>query len=280
MLNGKPFSGKGIIITGGGSGLGLQMANTLGSYGAVIHIISRDQEKLNKARNSLKDKSIECFTYSSDIRDFDKIKEIVNKMMNDHEISGLINNAAGNFISRTEDLSMNGFLTVLNIVLTGSINITLEVGKRWIKDGKRGNILSILATYVDTGSPYVVPSATAKSGLQAFTRSIAAEWGPKGIRANGIAPGPFKTDGAWKNLIPGDEAENLMINRNPMRRLGRKEEIGELAAYLMSDAAEYMNGETIRIDGGEYINSAAQFSRLSMLPDSMWEEMKERRNKK
>ena len=280
MLNGKPFSGKGMIITGGGSGLGLQMANTLGSYGAVIHIISRDQEKLNKARNSLKENGIECFTYSSDIRDFDKIKEIVNKMMSEHEISGLINNAAGNFISRTEDLSMNGFLAVLNIVLTGSINITLEVGKRWIKDGKRGNILSILATYVDTGSPYVVPSATAKSGLQAFTRSIAAEWGPKGIRANGIAPGPFKTDGAWKNLIPGDEAENLMVNRNPMRRLGRKEEIGELAAYLMSDAAEYINGETIRIDGGEYINSASQFSMLSMLPDSMWEEMKERRNKK
>ena len=280
MLNGKTFSGKGIIITGGGSGLGLQMANTLGSYGALIHIISRDQEKLNKARNSLKEKDIECFTYSSDIRDYDKIKEIVDKMMNEHEISGLINNAAGNFISRTEDLSMNGFLAVLNIVLTGSINITLEVGKRWIKDGKRGNILSILATYVDTSSPYVVPSATAKSGLQAFTRSIAAEWGPKGIRANGIAPGPFKTDGAWKNLIPGDEAENLMVNRNPMRRLGKKEEIGELAAYLMSDAAEYINGETIRIDGGEYINSAAQFSMLSMLPDSMWEEMKERRNKK
>ena len=280
MLDGKLFSDKGIIITGGGSGLGLQMANTLGSYGAVIHIISRDQEKLNNARNSLKEKGIESFTYSSDIRDFDKIKEIVNKMMNEHEISGLINNASGTFISRTEDLSMNGFLAVLNIVLTGSINITLEVGKRWIKDGKRGNILSILATYVDTGSPYVVPSATAKSGLQAFTRSIAAEWGPKGIRANGIAPGPFKTDGAWKNLIPGDEAENLMVNRNPMRRLGKKEEIGELAAYLMSDAAEYINGETIRIDGGEYINSASQFSMLSMLPDSMWEEMKERRNKK
>jgi NAD(P)-dependent dehydrogenase (short-subunit alcohol dehydrogenase family) len=280
MLSGKPFSGKGIIITGGGSGLGLQMAHTLGSYGAVIHIIGRDQEKLNNAGNTLREKGIECFTYSSDIRDFEKIKDIVDTMMKEHEISGLINNAAGNFISRTEDLSLNGFLAVLNIVLTGSINITLEVGKRWIKDGKRGNILSILATYVDTGSPYVVPSATAKSGLQAFTRSIAAEWGPKGIRANGIAPGPFKTDGAWKNLIPGDEAENLMVNRNPMRRLGKKEEIGELAAYLMSDAAEYINGETIRIDGGEYINSASQFSMLSMLPDSMWEEMKERRNKK
>ena len=280
MLSGKPFSGKGIIITGGGSGLGLQMAHNFGSYGAVIHIISRDQEKLNNAGNTLREKGIECFTYSSDIRDFDKIKEIVDTMMKDHEISGLINNAAGNFISRTEDLSMNAFLSVINIVLMGSINITLEVGKRWIMEGKKGSILSILATYVDSGSPYVIPSATAKSGLQAFTRSIAAEWGPKGIRANGIAPGPFKTDGAWKNLIPGDAAENIMIERNPMRRLGRKEEIGELAAYLMSDAAEYINGETIRIDGGEYINSAAQFSMLSMLPDAMWEEMKERRKKK
>ena len=280
MLGGKPFSGKGIIITGGGSGLGLQMAHNFGSYGAVIHIISRDQEKLNNAENTLREKGIECFTYSSDIRNFDKIKDIVDTMMKDHEISGLINNAAGNFISRTEDLSMNAFLSVINIVLMGSINITLEVGKRWIKEGKKGSILSILATYVDSGSPYVVPSATAKSGLQAFTRSIAAEWGPKGIRANGIAPGPFKTDGAWKNLIPGDAAENIMIERNPMRRLGRKEEIGELAAYLMSDAAEYINGETIRIDGGEYINSAAQFSMLSMLPDAMWDEMKERRKKK
>ena len=280
MLSGKPFSGKGIIITGGGSGLGLQMAHTLGSYGAVIHIIGRDQEKLNNAGNTLREKGIECSTYSSDIRDFEKIKDIVDTMMKDHEISGLINNAAGNFISRTEDLSMNAFLSVINIVLTGSINITLEVGKRWIKEGKKGSILSILATYVDSGSPYVVPSATAKSGLQAFTRSIAAEWAPKGIRANGIAPGPFKTDGAWKNLIPGDAAENIMIERNPMRRLGRKEEIGELAAYLMSDAAEYINGETIRIDGGEYINSAAQFSMLSRLPDAMWEDMRERRKKK
>ena len=200
--------------------------------------------------------------------------------MKDHEISGLINNAAGNFISRTEDLSMNAFLAVINIVLTGSINITLEVGKNWIKEGKKGSILSILATYVDSGSPYVVPSATAKSGLQAFTRSIATEWAPKGIRANGIAPGPFKTEGAWKNLIPDDMAENVMIQRNPMRRLGKKEEIGELAAYLMSDAAEFINGETIRIDGGEFIQGAAQFSMLSMLPDSMWEQMKERRNKK
>ena len=280
MLSGKPFSGKGIIITGGGSGLGLQMANTIGSYGGVIHIISRDKEKLDRAKNMLKENSIECFTYSSDIRDFDKIKDIVQKMMHEHEISGLINNAAGNFISRTEDLSMNAFLSVINIVLTGSINITLEVGKNWIKEGRKGSILSILATYVDSGSPYVVPSATAKSGLQAFTRSIATEWGPKGIRANGIAPGPFKTEGAWKNLIPGDMAENFMIERNPMRRLGKKEEIGELAAFLMSDAAEYINGETIRIDGGEYNKGAAQFSMLSMLPDSMWEEMKERRNRK
>ena len=280
MLSGKPFSGKGIIITGGGSGLGLQMAKTMGSYGAVIHIISRDREKLDRANNMLKEHGIECFTYSSDIRDYEKIKEIVQNMMKDHEISGLINNAAGNFISRTEDLSMNAFLAVINIVLTGSINITLEVGKNWIKEGKKGSILSILATYVDSGSPYVVPSATAKSGLQAFTRSIATEWAPKGIRANGIAPGPFKTEGAWKNLIPDDMAENVMILRNPMRRLGKKEEIGELAAYLMSDAAEFINGETIRIDGGEFIQGAAQFSMLSMLPDSMWEQMKERRNKK
>lgn len=280
MLSGKPFSGKGIIITGGGSGLGLQMAKTMGSYGAVIHIISRDREKLDRANNMLKEHGIECFTYSSDIRDYEKIKEIVQNMMKDHEISGLINNAAGNFISRTEDLSMNAFLAVINIVLTGSINITLEVGKNWIKEGKKGSILSILATYVDSGSPYVVPSATAKSGLQAFTRSIATEWAPKGIRANGIAPGPFKTEGAWKNLIPDDMAENVMIQRNPMRRLGKKEEIGELAAYLMSDAAEFINGETIRIDGGEFIQGAAQFSMLSMLPDSMWEQMKERRNKK
>ena len=280
MLSGKPFSGKGIIITGGGSGLGLQMAKTLGSYGAAIHIISRDLEKLDRAKNMLKENGIECFTYSSDIRDYEKIKEIVQNMMKNHEISGLINNAAGNFISRTEDLSMNAFLAVINIVLTGSINITLEVGKNWIKEGKKGSILSILATYVDSGSPYVAPSATAKSGLQAFTRSIATEWAPKGIRANGIAPGPFKTEGAWKNLIPDDMAENVMIQRNPMRRLGKKEEIGELAAYLMSDAAEFINGETIRIDGGEFIQGAAQFSMLSMLPDSVWEQMKERRNKK
>lgn len=280
MLSGSPFKGKIYLITGGGSGLGLEISKTLSYYGAGIYIIGRDEEKLAKAKTQIEENGNECNYFSVDIRDYEAVRKIVDDIFSSYGIDGLVNNAAGNFISRTEDLSMNAFLSVINIVLNGSINITLEAGKKWIENKRKGTVLSILTTYAETGSGFVVPSAAAKGGLSAFTKSIAVEWGPKGIRANGIAPGPFKTEGAWKNLIPDQSFEDYLVNKNPMRRLGNTKEISELAAFLLSDYSSFINGEVIRIDGGEFLRGAGEFNDLSMLSDDQWENLRSRRNKK
>ncbi|MGP6239659.1 SDR family oxidoreductase [Cuniculiplasma sp. SKW4] len=280
MLSGSPFKGKFYLITGGGSGLGLEISKTLSSYGAGTYILGRDEEKLAKAKNQIEEYGNECNYFSVDIRDYEAVRKIVDDIFSSYGIDGLINNAAGNFISRTEDLSMNAFLSVINIVLNGSINITLEAAKKWIENKRKGTVLSILTTYAETGSGFVIPSAAAKGGLSAFTKSIAVEWGPKGIRANGIAPGPFKTEGAWKNLIPDQSFEDYLINKNPMKRLGNTKEISELAAFLLSDYSSFINGEVIRIDGGEFLRGAGQFNDLSMLSEDQWEKIRSRRNKK
>ncbi len=280
MLEGRPFKGKFYLITGGGSGLGLEISKTLASYGAGIYIIGRDKEKLSRAKSQIEDLGSECGYFSVDIREYETVRGIIDNVFSSYGIDGLVNNAAGNFISRTEDLSMNAFLSVINIVLNGSINITLETGKKWIEKKRKGSVLSILTTYAETGSGFVVPSAAAKGGLNAFTKSIAVEWGPKGIRANGIAPGPFKTEGAWKNLIPDQSFEDYLVNKNPMKRLGNVEEIAELAAFLLSDYSSFINGEVIRIDGGEFLKGSGQFNDLSILSDEQWENLKSRREKK
>ncbi|MGP6207829.1 SDR family oxidoreductase [Cuniculiplasma sp. SKW3] len=280
MLGGTPFKGKFYLITGGGSGLGLEISKTLASYGAGIYILGRDREKLEKAKSQIVDLSAECDFFSVDIREYETVRKIIDDLFLSYGIDGLVNNAAGNFISKTEDLSMNAFLSVINIVLNGSINITLEAAKKWIENKRKGTVLSILTTYAETGSGFVIPSAAAKGGLSAFTKSIAVEWGPKGIRANGIAPGPFKTEGAWKNLIPDQSFEDYLINKNPMKRLGNTKEISELAAFLLSDYSSFINGEVIRIDGGEFLRGAGQFNDLSMLSEDQWEKIRSRRNKK
>ncbi|MCL4345960.1 MAG: SDR family oxidoreductase [Candidatus Thermoplasmatota archaeon] len=280
MLSGAPFKGKFYMITGGGSGLGLEISRRLASYGAGIYILGRDREKLVKAKSLVEESGSECNYFPVDIRDYEDVRKIIDDIFSSSGIDGLVNNAAGNFISRTEDLSMNAFLSVINIVLNGSINITLETGKKWIESGRKGAVVSILTTYAETGSGYVIPSAAAKGGLNAFTRSIAVEWGPKGIRANGIAPGPFKTEGAWKNLIPDQSFEDYLVNKNPMKRLGNTGEISELASFLLSDYSSFINGEVIRIDGGEFLRGSGQFNDLSMLPDDAWEKMRMRKDKK
>ncbi len=279
MLSGSPFKGKFYMVTGGGSGLGLEISRKLASYGANIYILGRDREKLAGAKKIIEESGTECNFFPVDIREYEQVRKIVDDIFSSSGMDGLVNNAAGNFISRTEDLSMNAFLSVINIVMNGSINITLETGKKWIENKRKGVVLSILTTYAETGSAYVIPSAAAKGGLSTFTKSIAVEWGPKGIRANGIAPGPFKTEGAWKNLIPDQSFEDYLIKKNPSRRIGTTEEISELAAYLLSDFSSFINGEVIRIDGGEYLRGAGEFNDLSMLPDDVWDRMKERRKK-
>jgi NAD(P)-dependent dehydrogenase (short-subunit alcohol dehydrogenase family) len=280
MMNGKPFAGKIVLISGGATGLGLAMARKIGSYGAIIVILSRNEERLNDAVESLKKEGISAHYYVCDVRDHAKVDETVQEIWSGlGPINCLINNAAGNFISRTEDLSVKAFESVIGIVLMGTIHLSLSIGKRWIREKINGNILNITTTYSWTGSGYVTPSAAAKGGVTAFTRSLASEWGPKGIRVNAIAPGPFKTEGAWKRLVPTEVVEKEMTKRVPLGRLGQPEEISELAAYLLSDYSGYINGDIVTIDGGEWIYGGGQFNQLSTLPDEFWESLKESRKK-
>ena len=280
MMNGKPFADKIVLISGGATGLGLAMAKKIGSYGATMAILSRNEERLNEAVESMKKEGINAHYYVCDVRDHEKVEETVQDIWKGlGPINCLINNAAGNFISRTEDLSVKAFESVIGIVLMGTIHLSLSVGKMWIKEKMKGNILNITTTYSWTGSGYVTPSAAAKGGITAFTRSLASEWGSKGIRVNAIAPGPFKTEGAWKRLVPSEMVEKEMTKRVPLARLGQPEEISELAAYLLSDYSGYINGDIVTIDGGEWIYGGGQFNQLSTLPDEFWESLKESRKK-
>ena len=280
MMNGKPFADNIVLISGGATGLGLAMAKKIGSYGATMVILSRNEERLNEAVESMKKEGINAHYYVCDVRDHEKVEETVQDIWKSlGPINCLINNAAGNFISRTEDLSVKAFESVIGIVLMGTIHLSLSVGKMWIKEKMKGNILNITTTYSWTGSGYVTPSAAAKGGITAFTRSLASEWGSKGIRVNAIAPGPFKTEGAWKRLVPSEMVEKEMTKRVPLGRLGQPEEISELAAYLLSDYSGYINGDIVTIDGGEWIYGGGQFNQLSTLPDEFWESLKEGRKK-
>ena len=274
------LKGKTILITGGATGLGRAMAVAFGNLGAKIGIVSRKKENLESTTAALLTMGIEIDYQVCDVRDPSQISESVSKLEESlGPINVLVNNAAGNFISRTEQLSPKAFDTVVGIVLQGSSYFALEMGKRWINSGIHATILNIVATYAWTGSAYVVPSAVSKAGVLALTQSLAVEWGPKGIRSVAIAPGPMPTEGAWKNLIPDASFENIMKARNPMLRLGEPSELAHLAAFLISDAASYINGEVVTIDGGEWLKGAGQFNMLSEMPDSLWDAMKSRRSK-
>ncbi len=274
------LKGKTVLITGGATGLGKAMAVAFGNLGAKIGIVSRKKENLESTTAALSTMGIEIDYQVCDVRDPSQISESVSKLEESlGPINVLVNNAAGNFISRTEQLSPKAFDTVIGIVLQGSSYFSLEMGKRWINSGSHATILNIVATYAWTGSAYVVPSAVSKAGVLALTQSLAVEWGPKGIRSVAIAPGPMPTEGAWKNLIPDTSFENIMKARNPMLRLGEPSELAHLAAFLISDAASYINGEVVTIDGGEWLKGAGQFNMLSEMPDSLWDAMKSRRGK-
>ena len=274
------LKGTTILITGGATGLGRAMAVAFGNLGAKICIVSRKKENLESTTAALSTMGIEIDYQVCDVRDPSQISKSVSKLEESlGPINVLVNNAAGNFISRTEQLSPKAFDTVIGIVLQGSSYFSLEMGKRWINSGIHATILNIVATYAWTGSAYVVPSAVSKAGVLALTQSLAVEWGPKGIRSVAIAPGPMPTEGAWNNLIPDTSFENIMKARNPMLRLGEPSELAHLAAFLISDAASYINGEVVTIDGGEWLKGAGQFNMLSEMPDSLWDAMKSRRGK-
>lgn len=264
-----------IVVTGGGSGLGKSMTTYFLELGAKVVITSRNIDKLNNAKIELEEKTGgKVLAVQCDVRNYNEVENVLAETLKEFgKVDGLLNNAAGNFISPTERLSANAFDTIIDIVLKGSKNFTLAFGKHWINTKqKKATILNIVTTYAWTGSAYVVPSATAKAGVLAMTRSLAVEWAKYGIRSNAIAPGPFPTEGAWDRLLPGDLKNKFdMKKKVPVGRVGVHQELANLAAYLMSDFSAYVNGEVITIDGGEWLKGAGEFNMLEDIPEEMWD---------
>ncbi|WP_299156316.1 SDR family oxidoreductase [uncultured Christiangramia sp.] len=275
MLRDDALAGKTIVVTGGGSGLGKSMSTYFLELGANVAITSRNMEKLEKVAKELEEQTGgRCLPLQCDVRHYDQVEAMRDKAVAEFgSVDILLNNAAGNFISPTERLSANAFDTIIDIVLKGSKNCTLAFGKHWIDEKQENkNILNIVTTYAWTGSAYVVPSATAKAGVLAMTRSLAVEWAKYGIRSNAIAPGPFPTKGAWDRLLPGDLKEKFdLAKKVPLKRVGDHQELANLAAYLVSDFSAYVNGEVITIDGGEWLKGAGQFNLLEDVPEEMWD---------
>lgn len=281
MFEADLLKDKNIIITGGGTGLGKSMGMRFGELGAKIVITSRKQDVLDETAEEMRSTGISVIPIAGDVRNPEEVDRVVQKTKDTFgTIDGLVNNAAGNFISPTENLTPGGFKAVTDIVLGGTFNFTLSAGKEMIQS-ESGSILNIVTTYAWTGSGYVVPSAAAKGGVLAMTRSLGSEWGKYGIRTNAIAPGPFPTKGAWKRLVPpGLGIEKRMINRIPLKRFGEHIELANLASFIMSDYAGYINGEVITIDGGEWVKGAGQFNDLDKLPKMVWKTMKMMRKKR
>ena len=283
MLRDDALAGKTIVITGGGSGLGKSMTRYFMELGANVAITSRDLEKLQATASELEQATGgKCLAVACDVRHYDQVVAMLEQVVGHYgKADVLLNNAAGNFISPTERLSANAFDTIIDIVLKGSKNCTLAFGKHWIETKQEtSTILNIVTTYAWTGSAYVVPSATAKAGVLAMTRSLAVEWAKYGIRSNAIAPGPFPTKGAWDRLLPGDLKEKFdLAKKVPLGRVGDHQELANLAAYLVSDFSAYLNGEVITIDGGEWLKGAGQFNMLEQVPSELWDMLEAMRKK-
>ena len=273
MFKENTFKDKVILITGGGTGLGKSMGEYLLSLGASIIITSRKLDVLNKTKEEFESKyPNKILAISSDVRNHEDVETVINTGYEHFgKIDCLINNAAGNFISPTERLSPKAFEVIIDIVLKGTCNFTLILGKKWIDNKQPGTILNIATTYAHTGSGYVVPSAAAKGGVVSLTKSIAAEWAKYNIRCNAVAPGPFPTKGAWDRLVPPGFSKFIDIKKRiPLKRLGEHQELSNIVAYLLSDYSSYITGEVMTIDGGEWIYNAGQFSWLDKIPKAMW----------
>jgi NAD(P)-dependent dehydrogenase (short-subunit alcohol dehydrogenase family) len=274
MLREDALKGKTIVITGGGTGLGKAMGVYFLKLGANLVITSRKQDVLQKTADEMEEKTGgKVLAVACDVREIEQVENVLAKTLERFgTVDVLLNNAAGNFISPTERLSANAFSSIIDIVLKGTVNCTLTFGKHWIKEKQAATVLNIVTTYAFTGSAYVVPSACAKGGVLALTRSLAVEWGKYGIRTNAIAPGPFPTKGAWERLLPGDLAKKFDFkNRVPLKRVGDHQELANLAAFLVSDFSGYINGEVITIDGGEWLQGAGQMNGLEAIPNEMWD---------
>ena len=278
MFDPDLLKNKTVIITGGGTGLGKSMAQRFGELGANLVITSRKLEVLEETAKEIRTSGASVLPVQCDVRKPAEVEEMVSQTVEEFgAVNVLVNNAAGNFISPTEKLSPGGFKVIVDIVLNGTFNCTLSVGQEMIKSGG-GVILNIITTYAWTGSGYVVPSACAKAGVLAMTRSLAVEWAKHGIRTNAIAPGPFPTEGAWKRLVvPGLGIEKKMKKRIPLKRFGEQRELADLATFLISDGTGYINGEVVTIDGGEWLKGAGQFNDLDKVPNSVWKLMSKKR---
>jgi NAD(P)-dependent dehydrogenase (short-subunit alcohol dehydrogenase family) len=270
------LKGKRILVTGGGTGLGEVMSEAYAQLGATVYICGRRAGVLDETAKRIsgetgaKVKGIAC-----DIRVAEAVDDMVAQIWADGgALTGLVNNAAGNFISRTKDLSPRGFNAIADIVFRGSFYVTLACGKRWIEGGNKGSVISILTTWVWNGGPFTVPSAMSKAGLNVMTKSLATEWGPHGIRLNAIAPGPFPTKGAWERLSPQSANRGESRSGIPMGRNGEMHELANLAVFLMGDGCDYLTGQTIAIDGALHLASGGNFAQLSQLGDADWEKIR------
>lgn len=272
------LTSKSVLITGGGSGLGKAMADRLMSLGAHIIIAGRREDVLEATARELEGKyGRPVDYYQLDVRDPEQVEAVMSQMWRRRAPNVLINNAAGNFVAKAETLSSNAVDAVLGIVLHGTAYCTLACGRRWIEEKSPGTVLNISVAYAWTGAPYVLPSAMAKAGVLAMTRSLAVEWGKYGIRLLSVAPGLFPTPGAWSRLFPIEGLDERMETRPPLGRAGRHEELTNLIAYLVSDEAGYIHGENVTIDGGNWLRRASSMSELESLSDDDWNELQRRR---
>jgi NAD(P)-dependent dehydrogenase (short-subunit alcohol dehydrogenase family) len=270
---------KRILITGGGTGLGKGMAARFLELGATVYICGRREEVLRQTANELSPKGpiepLRC-----DVRKAEEVQAMIDFIWDSGPLDILVNNAAGNFIARSEELSPRAWQSVIDIVLMGTLHCTLACGRRWLQEKHRGTVLSISATYAPVGSAYVVPSAISKAGVDTLTRSLAVEWGDRGIRMNAIAPGPIPTQGAFSRVLPRPDLEDFAREKNPLHRFGTVDEVADLAAFLVSDRSGYINGEVIRMDGGEFLQGAGEFTALGrILKEEDWQAMKPKKSR-
>ena len=277
------LKGRAIFLTGGGTGLGRSMALHFAMLGARMFLVGRREEPLREVCDEIHRGGGAAAYATCDVRDYAAVEAAARKANEQFgRVDTVINNAAGNFMARTEKLSPNAFNAVVGIVLNGTFNCTHVFARKWIAEDLGGNVLNIVTSYAaaNCGSAFVVPSACAKAGVLAMTTSLAVEWAKYRIRVNAIAPGPFPTEGAWSRLMPSKEFEEHAKESHPMKRFGRHEELTSLAAFLLSDLAEYINGECVVIDGAGWLRGAGEFNDLLLLPDSAWEAMESARPKK
>jgi NAD(P)-dependent dehydrogenase (short-subunit alcohol dehydrogenase family) len=269
---------KSILVTGGGGGLGKEIGKALAAKGAKVHICGRRLQALEQSAEEISRGAAKPASYHiCDVREAEQVDAMMDAIWGEGPLTGLVNNAAANFISPTKDLSPRGFRAITSTVMDGSFHVTLAAGKRWIAGGHKGSVVSNLVTWVWSGSAFVVPSAMAKTALHAMTMSLAVEWGRYGIRLNATAPGPFPTEGAWEKLNPIPDASSSATQSNtiPMGRYGEIQELQNLIVFLLSDACDYLTGQTIAIDGGQHLAAPSTFADLGALTDEQWRAARE-----